>query len=286
MVALRPATSGDIPAIVDFLHDHMDRRISHERWRRIVEYNWPGNKPTCGWLVEDGCDIVGYLGLVYAPRTIDGANHCLVNLTSWYLRRPYRDLKTALAMLHAATADTDATYTVFSSRPAVTRLMRRTGFRCLDDTRYVWRRRGAGAGDLEVSTDPATIRTRLNPPARKLLDDHAAFNATSFLLRAPGGETCFLLLSIRHKGADIAYHEALYVSEPSVLARHAQQFADLILPGEKALLAVDCRFLAGQTVSAATETIPAPRFFKSTQLAPSKVDFLYSEILLLNLKLD
>ncbi|MHA1564812.1 MAG: GNAT family N-acetyltransferase [Alphaproteobacteria bacterium] len=286
MVALRPASPADIPAIVDFLHDHMDRRISQARWRRIVEYDWPGAKPTCGWLVEDGDDIVGYLGLVYAPRIIDGADHCLVNLTSWYLRRPYRDLKTALAMLRAATADEDATYTVFSSRPAVTRLMRRAGFRCLDDTRFIWRLSDAGAGNLEVSTDPATIRSGLSPPARLLFDDHATFDATPYLLRAPSGETCFLLMSIRRKGAGIAYHEALYMSDPSVFAPYAQQFADLILPAEQALVALDCRFLDGQEVTAETEPIPAPRFFKSSRLQPSQVDFLYSEILLLNHKLD
>ena len=284
MVALRPAVANDIPAIIKFLHDHMDRRISHQRWRRILDYNWPGEKLTRGWLVEDAGDIVGYLGLVYAPRVIDGADHCLVNLTSWYLRRPYRDLKTALAMLRAATADDAATYTVFSSRPAVTRLMRRGGFRCLDDTRFVWHRTDAGPGDLEVWSEPAAIRSRLPLPARQVFDDHAAFNATPYLIQAPGGETCFLLMSIRQKGADIAYHEALHVSDPSVFAAHAQQFADTVLPAEKALVAVDCRFLAGQT--AETEPIPAPRFFKSSRLQPRQVDFLYSEILLLKLKLD
>ncbi len=284
MVALRPAGAGDIAAICDFLHAHMDRRIGRQRWRQIMEYHWRSDQPTRGWLVEDAGSLVGFLGLIYADRTIDGRPEVLVNLTSWYLLRQHRGLDTALAMLQAATADPDATYTVFSSRPAVTRLMRRAGFRTLDDTRYVWHRAGTASADLTVLTQPPAVRAALAGIDRQLFDDHAPFNVAPFLLRADG-EVCFVLMSIRRKGADTAYHEALYISDPATFARQAQAFANAILPAENALMAVDCRFLTDLTIAAAKAPIPAPRFFKSARLASRQVDFLYSEIQLLDLKL-
>jgi len=286
MVAIRPAGPGDVDAICDFLHTHMDRRIGPERWRRITDYGWQSSKPTRGWLVEDGRRIVGYLGLIYADRSIDGRTESLVNLTSWYLLRRYRDLATALAMLRAATADMSRTYTVFSSRPAVTRLMRRAGFVCLDQSRFIWHRAGESSSGVRVLADPPAIRRRLSDPDRRLFDDHAAFNTTPYLLQDPDGAPCFMLMSIRRKGADITYHEALHMSDPAVFAGHAQSFADLILPAEKALVAVDRRFLDGQNIAAESEPIPAPRYFKSSRLHPSQIDFLYSEIELLDLKLD
>lgn len=286
MVAIRPAGPRDVDAICNFLHTHMDRRMGIGRWRALMSYGWKSAKPTLGWLVEESGQIVGYIGLIYADRTIDGRSESLVNLTSWYLLRPYRGLETALAMLNAATADAGATYTVFSSRPAVTRLMRRAGFRCLDHSRFVWHRSGTPSGGLQVLTEPAAIGPHLSPIDRRILDDHGSFDTAPYLLRDADGETCFMLLSIRAKGADIAYHEALYISDPALFARHAQTFADMILPPEKALVAVDCRFLDGQAAATETEAIPAPRFFKSARLSPSQVDFLYSEIQLLNLKLD
>ena len=52
------------------------------------------------------------------------------------------------------------------------------------------------------------------------------------------------------------------------------------------MLAVDRRFLDGCAAVAESEQIRVPRYFRSPVLARREVDFLYSEIPLLDLKLD
>ena len=94
------------------------------------------------------------------------------------------------------------------------------------------------------------------------------------------------MLSIKRKGADVAFHEVLHLGRPALLARHAQAFADAVLAPGDSVLSVDSRLLDGlETAGAERVPIPVPRYFRSPDLARREVDFLYSEIPLLDLKL-
>ena len=118
-----------------------------------------------------------------------------------------------------------------------------------------------------------------------MLADHAGLNLRPYLIRPDSGEDCLVLLYVKEKGADIAYHEVLHVGEPVVFGRHAAAFAAAILPPRQALLSVDSRFLPGDTRPNRVEPIEVPRFYKPAGMRADEVDFLYSEIVLLDLKL-
>ena len=120
--------------------------------------------------------------------------------------------------------------------------------------------------------------------ARRIVLDHRDLPVHCHLLRSSDGD-CLVVLSVKRKGADVAYHEILHLGRPQVFARHAQAFANAVLAQGAAVLAVDQRFLDGCAVRTETETIGVPRYFRSPELARREVDFLYSEIPLLDLKL-
>jgi hypothetical protein len=163
--------------------------------------------------------------------------------------------------------------------------MSEVGLILLEDTRYLWRRSGARDTGIEVLSGLATLLPEVVDYERMLLADHRDLPVTPFLLRAVEGD-CLVVLSIKHKGADVAYHDVLYLSRPAVFARHAQGFADAVLAPGPAVLAADRRFVDGFEVAAETEPIAVPRYFRSAGIARNEVDFLYSEIPLLDLKLD
>jgi hypothetical protein len=120
---------------------------------------------------------------------------------------------------------------------------------------------------------------------RRLLADHRGLPIEPRLLRSADGD-CLVVLSVKRKGADVAWHEVLYLGRPALLARHAQPFADAALAPGESVLSVDARLLAGCATSGAERRpIPVPRYFRSPDLEPRAVDFLYSEIPLLDLKL-
>ncbi len=282
---LRQVRPEDADEICDFLHVHMNARISRANWRRIlVDYPWRVPGSDLGCVAVDRGRIVGFFGVMHTERQIDGALARIANLTTWYLLKPYRGTGLNMPMLGAVTRAPGVTYTNFTSDRPVLRLFDRAKFRVLDDRRFLWQPSGRRAQKIEVLDDPAAIRDQLVPEARALLDDHAGFNLRAYLIRAAEG-ACLVMLAVMVKGDDIAYHEVLHLSDKQIFARHVQAFADRVLPPEQAVLAVDSRLLHGVAVAAQSAPLPVPRYFKSAHVEPWQVDFLYSEIILLDLKL-
>ena len=287
MPEVRPAAPGDVEAICRLLHGKMSRKISPEGWRAIMSYAWLAEKPDLGVVAQTDGEVVGFLGVVYADRTMAGGRLRTANLSAWYLDKPYRGAGLGMAMLRLATRHEGVLYTTFSSVPRVLPMMEQVGLEPLDRERFVWRRspHAVTPSRPRVLRGIEAVAPLASPAERRLLTDHAGFDLHPFLIEA-AGESCLVILSIRRKAADVAYHEAFYIGAPALFAAQAQAFADAILPDRDSLVAVDRRFLDGVPVQGEIEEIAVPRYFRPTAgVSVREVDFLYSETALLNLKL-
>ncbi len=283
MTELRLAGPDDRDAVATFLHERMSSRISLERWRRLFDYPWLEDRPDCGVIVTENGALAGYLGVIHARREIGGRTVRSANLSSWYIARSLRGQGVGQAMLELATRDPCVTCTTFSSNPPALRLMAKAGLGLLDERRFLWRRTGEATG-IEVLTGLPAVLPEVRDDERRILEDHRNLPVQPHLLRTPEGD-CLVIFSLKQKGADIAYHEVLHLGCPARLARHAQAFANAILTPDASVLAIDQRFLDGFEITAESEPISVPRYFRSPDLAAREVDFLYSEIPLLDLKL-
>jgi hypothetical protein len=283
-VELRTSGPDDRDAVVTLLHEQMSSRISPARWQRLFDYPWLADKPDRGVVLLERGRVAGYLAVIYAHRRLGGRTVRTANLSSWYLVKPLRGQGIGFAMLQLATRDPGATYTTFSSNPQALRLMAEAGLVLLDQSRFLWRRTAAHEAGVEVLSGFDALLPEVPDHERQILADHRDLPVQPHLLRAAGGD-CLIVLSVKRKGADVAYHEVLHLGRPAVFARHAEAFANAVLAPGTAVLAVDRRFLNGCEVITESEQISVPRYFRSADLAPPEVDFLYSEIPLLDLKL-
>ncbi|MCP4246171.1 MAG: GNAT family N-acetyltransferase, partial [bacterium] len=179
-----------------------------------------------GIVADDDGRLAGFLGVVYAERPVSGGLGRSGNLTSWYIEKPYRGRGLGLDMLRAATSRADVTYTTFSSNPPALRLMEKAGLELLDDRRLIW---DTGARPdppgVEILTEPNEIHRHLSAGTAQVMADHAGLNVRPYLIRSDSGTDCLVLLYVKEKGADIAYHEILHVSDPAIFGRHAAAFA-------------------------------------------------------------
>ena len=282
---VRPAVASDIEAICRLLNEQMNRRLLPERWRRITSYGWLRDKPDFGRVVDDGGRIVGFVGSVYADREIRGRRERVVSMSSWYLDKAYRGQGLGFELMGSATADDSATYTMLTVSPRNLAMLPKLGYRILDHDRYAWSVSGRPAAGLEIEQDVARILPRTDPIQCRMLQDHVGLPVHPVLISAGDG-SCLAVFSVKKKGEDVTYFDALHLSDPGFFAAHAQAIADALLPPGKAVLAVDRRLLAGHKADGAVEPIPVARYYKSQRLAPAEVDNLYSELLLLDLKLD
>jgi GNAT superfamily N-acetyltransferase len=284
---IRPAGENDVDAIVALLHGQMNRKIAPERWRRLFAYPWLDQKPDLGRVAVEGERVVGYVGMVHADRDIGGRRERIVNVCAWFLDKEFRGRGLGHALMAEATADDRASYTILTSSAKTRKILDAVGYRELDAERRVWRRRGtAPARAISFVEDPARIIAEVGARSRRLLRDHEGMPVQPMLIGAEG-RTCLLVFSVKLKGDDVAYWDLLHVRDRVFFSAYAQDLADTILPaGKKAVLAADLRFVDPSAQHGERERFAVPRFFKTMRLRPEEIDNLYSEIQLLDLKLD
>ncbi len=186
-IEVRSAGPADREAVCALLHGQMSSRIGLERWRRLFDYGWLADKPDCGVLLLADGELAGYLGVIHARRQIAGRVVRTANLSSWYIRKPWRGQGLGLAMLQHATRDPGVTYTTFSSNPPALRVMAAAGLVPLDEVRLLWRRRGAAHG-IEVISGLAAVLAEVGADERQLLEDHRGLPVHPHLLRSAEGD--------------------------------------------------------------------------------------------------
>jgi hypothetical protein len=285
-VTVRKAELEERKKVATFLHERMNSKISIPRWAELIDGRWAAQDAVYAIVAEANGAIEGVLAAIYADREINGRMARTCNLSSWYITKGFRGGGLGFKMMSTALSEPGVTFTTYSSNPPALSVCFKAGMVPLETHRLVWHAQSAPAlGGVEITQDVDSALGDLDATSRKALDDHKGMNIYPAIYRADG-KTGLAVFSIKEKGTDIAYHEALYISEREVFANHARAIADTILPKTQALMSVDSRFLEGLEVRP-DEAIPLPvqRGFQSAGLKPAEMDFLYSEIPLLDLKL-
>jgi len=282
---VRPAGAADIESICRLLHEQMSRKFTPDRWRRLMTYRWIAEKPDLGRVAIVEGRVVGYVGMVYADRRLGQRRHRIVNICAWYLDKAYRGLGLGLELMRSATADPETTYTNLTSSSRTLTLLDRVGFRVLDSERRLWTVQAPPVG-LAIERDEAQILKACEAAQAEMLRDHAGLPIRPILIRE-GEESCLAVFSIKQKHQGDPYFDVLHLSNPAFFAARAQAIADSLLPRSgRAVLAADARLLMGDPQGGTIQPMPVPRFFKSSRLQPAEIDNMYSELQLLDLKLD
>ena len=129
MAKVEPILDDDLDAVAEFLHQHMNSRISPEIWKQTFEHTWCPEKPNSGFLIRDDDRIVGVHGALYSEQFVRGIPHRFCNLTSWCVLKPYRNYSFILAQ---RLLDQEGwNFTNFSATDAAARVYRRLEFSTL-----------------------------------------------------------------------------------------------------------------------------------------------------------
>ncbi len=285
-VTVKKAEPGEREEVATFLHERMNSKISVARWIELIDGRWAADDAGYAILATSNGKIEGVLAAIYADRHINGRMARTCNLSSWYITKDFRGGGLGFKMMSTALSEPRVTFTTYSSNPPALSVCFKAGMVPLETHRLIWHAQSASVfGGVEITRNVENALVDLDATSRQALDDHKGMNIHPVIYRADG-KSGLAVFSIKEKGADIAYHEALYISEREVFANHARAIADAILPETQALMSVDSRLLAGLNATPdESEPLPVQRGFQSAGLKPTEMDFLYSEIPLLDLKL-
>jgi hypothetical protein len=206
------------------------------------------------------------------------------DMTSWYVLKDYRGGGVGQKMLRLATSDPEVTVTNFSSAKLAVQVLIKAGLTVLDKERLVWLPR-PGEGGLTVHRDPLALGDRLTAKDRKIISDHRGLDRLHpMAVETPDG-LCVMVVYPQQKHDDFVTHEIMYLADQPLFARHAARIAASMLPDRAAILSLDRRFAAPGIEPDEVREFATPRFCQQGLLPPNEIDMLYSECVLLPIKI-
>jgi len=261
---------------------------SEAKWCRMFDYRWERDEDYCGLALKDGDRTIGFIGLIFSRRYLDGRLEKFCNLTSWFVREEHR--ARAVSLLLPVIRMRDYTITDLTPSRSVYQIQRKLGFKDLDAKGRILLplgRRFCGPEHSEVQTSHAAdeIRRILSAAEHlRILEDHLAYQCEHFLLRA-GNRYCYIVYS-KHKRKKLPFVYIHYISDPALFEQAYHTIRNAIISHARACFAViDSRLVAGLKLPVSF-CLPyrTPKQYLSGSLKPAQIDNLYSELVLLNLR--
>ncbi len=294
---IRDMTFDDIEAVRRLLnagfHVSADRLVP---WQRLVDYGWLKNKPKIGVVLVDNDEVVGFLGLVYSKREIEGKEEVFCNLSTWFIKSDYRGWGAAL--LSAGLEDEAVTYTAFTPAPLTKNVLKTLGFEDRSETKRLFpplfNARSLFQSALPIHFEHHEIEEILSPEHTRIFRDHQGCNGLHAVI---GGrdEYCYLV-TVRRQWSqgfgrvriELPFSEILYCSNWSFIAKDVERIKFAIMRRQRSVAVMaDKHFTNAAPVAslsiAGKKLFESPIFVRSKTVSASEIDKLYSELVLLPL---
>jgi acetoacetyl-CoA synthetase len=270
-------------------------------WEPLFNYSWKTDGFPFGYAIVDGEDIRGFLGTVFAKRTIQGESILSCNMTTWLVSEKYRvglgkaGKGLGRRLVEPLLARKNAIVTNFTPNLPSAKSCESMGFRRLDSEQIVvplipgfkgWPR-FTSSEELSISFSGPEISSRLTERELKIYQDHRDLPCKHFLISSPkNGDYCYGIATISsfQKLASIGGNSfnLCYLSDSEFFARHFRSFAGLLWKENRiAVLRYDKR-LINQPISKLARKVPVTRLFHSASPDLLEMDLLYSELVLYN----
>jgi hypothetical protein len=278
-VELNAITDADVPVVADFLHEHLNERVSAVAWARALRLPWKVDAPNHGFLLRDAGAIVGVYLAFYSERPVDDRPERFCNLAAWCVLPSHRFH--SLRLLNALLAQEGYHFTDLSPSGNVVPLNVRMGFAFLDTATALvpnlpWL---TVPGRTRVSSDPRAIEQALGGPELELYHDHAEAAAAHHLLISHGGRKCYLMFRRDRRKNLPLFASILHVEDPELLARSWRAVSRHLLLRHGVLATLAELRIVGRVPRWAVPLSSGRRkMFRSPRLEAAQIDNLYSEL--------
>lgn len=281
-VRVRPITDDDLAAVGEFLHTHLNPRVSAAAWAAATVVPWAADAPNHGFfIVDDAKDdaVVGVNLAFYSTRDVNGATERFCNLGAWCVLPDYRIH--GLRLLKSLLAQPDYTFTDLSPSGNVVEINTRLKFQFLDTTTVLvpnlpWPGR---PGRSRVTADPKAIEAALGGEDLVRYRDHATLPAARHVLLVHDGRPCWVMFrKDRRKGLPV-FASILHVSDPEVLRAMVRPLGRHLLVRHGALATLaELEVVKHRPPASRLLSNPRRKMYRSSRLGPKEIDYLYSEL--------
>jgi hypothetical protein len=278
-IQVAPIAHGDVRRAAEFLHAQLNTRVSVDDWAGAVDVPWDVERPNAGFMLLDGDDVVGVQLAFYSERILNGSRERFCNLGAWCVLPRYRFH--GLRLLKAVLRQEGYHFTDLSPSGNVVGINEKLSFRFLDTTTALvpnlpW---PTVPGRGRIISDRELIERTISGADLELYRDHASTAAARHVVLTRGDEWCYVVFRRdRRKGVPL-FASVLYVSNPALFRAMARRFARHLLIHHRALaMLAEERIVGYRPRPSLTLRSHRRKMFRSPNLAPAQIDYLYSEL--------
>lgn len=278
-ISIQPILADDLDTVSTFLSEHLNSRVSAQSWKAVIDPPWGERGPNRGFqLISDGAIVGAYLA-VYSTRRRDDQEVAVCNLAAFFVAESFR--AHSLRLLRAMLAQKDYLFTDLSPSGSVPALNERLGFKYLDtNTRLVV---NFGLRTNRLVDDPKAIEALLSGEDAVIYRDHRDAPASRHLVVQLGDRYAYLLYRRDRRKRLSVFATPLYVGGDATLLRDSWSQVASYLSRRGLLATLAERRVLGFTAPGLGRNLarPRPKMFKGSGLDAVNVDYLYSEMTLL-----
>lgn len=286
MITVRRALGNDFEQIYPLLLEFNNPLLAKDDWEQLFISHCAGDEGYFGFVLFDQNKIIGFLGLIFSHRSIEGKVQKFCNLTSFIIQQEYRGKGLSRLLFSEVMKLKDYTIITLPPSPKTLKMHIEEGFKVLEDSYRlipILPSTHFFAG-CDVVSEQAFLESKLDSKELKIYHDHA-FCKCSHLLIKIGQENCYIIAKkVIRKWLPFA--EIHYISDLAVFIRHIQKIrVSLPLRLKVSGLLVEERLLWGNKIRGSIcRKFHRPKLFKTTLLDKDKItDNLYTESLILNI---
>ncbi len=266
-----------------FLHEHMNRAFSPQRWVESVTHRWAAEVPNYGMQLRDGDRLAGVLLATYSDQVIDGRVERFCNPHSWCVLDSHR--RHGIGLVLQVVRQPGYHYTMFTPNPKVTEVFRGLKFKDLGAQLRVFPNlptwRALLPGSFAVAA-PEQIRSRLQGSARADYEAHCDIPWLRFAAFGDAEEACLAIYKpVVLKRLPVAW--VMHLSDPAAFVRRGGLLRQHLLGKGFAGMRIEERWLppGGTGLSLRTER-GQPKLFMSKTLGEGQIRDAYSELMSLD----
>ena len=283
MAIVRKAVAIDFEKTCPLFVKFNNSRLSKDDWRQLFVDHWQSNEGYVGYVLEDRERIVGFLGLMFSRRILNGQQEKFCNLTSWVVDEGFRNQ--SLLLILPVLKLTDYTLTIHTASKETYAVARKLGFIDLESHfRVILSLPSINIlfTSCQIEINKKHLKEILEGESLQAYKAHLPFRCFHVYVRSSLGN-CYLI-GARVFRKNLPFAQIYHVSDPKVFAKFAHRIASVVGLRIKAFaMLVDERFLEGNSIlQSFTCSLSNPRVYKSNSLGKRDLDLLYTELPILN----
>ena len=299
MLSIQKVKAVNLPQIRQFLTARYTHDMTAKEITQLLSYQWQKEEDYCGYQLLAGDSLVGFMGLIFSQRQLNGKTEKFCNLTTLYVEEGYRDrtfllYRPVLSLREHTLLDLTPTRRVWM-------MGKRLGFLDLDAHLQVllpFQVQGKidktgktglpDQAELHISHDPTAITPHLNTSERQILHEHLPYACEHFLVRNQDAYCYIVYSTFGRKSMRYCYIHS--ISNMDFFATYDRAIRCALLSRAQAVFGlVDSRLIAEHELAwSCVYPVEAPKLYKpsasfqASRSRPEHIDNLYSELILLN----